>query len=63
MVATNIKWDYEGYDDIILPTEVQIPDNVAYDEEKDIDYQSIDDYLSDMTGFCHNGYSLEQIEE
>ena len=53
MRAENIVWDYEGYDDtgIILPTSVEIPDNVTEDE--------VSDYLSDLTGFCHKGYVLE----
>lgn len=61
-VATCIKWDYEGYDDIILPTEIELPDEVVYAEDNEIDYESIDNYLSDTTGFCHEGYILEDVE-
>ena len=50
--AVNIKWDTDGDAGILasLPGEMEIPD--AMDEE------DIGDYLSDMTGFCHDGYAL-----
>ena len=41
--ATNIEWDTDG-EDIDLPSEVCIPNNIA-DED-------IADYLSDNYGFC-----------
>lgn len=52
MTATNIKWDTDGDENLLkeLPNTIPIPDNVAEDE--------IDDYLSDVTGFCHFGYDL-----
>ena len=56
-VATCIKWETDGYDDIILPTEIEIPTHI-----EDDDYDAIDDYLSDVTGFLHNGYVLEDVE-
>lgn len=54
MKATNIEWDYGEYvdDDILLPTEIEIPENVTEDE--------VSDYLSDLTGFCNKGYILEK---
>lgn len=54
MKATNIEWDYGEYtdEDILLPTEVEIPENITEDE--------VSDYLSDLTGFCHYGYVLER---
>lgn len=52
--ATNIIWDTDGDDKIILPDEVEIPDDVTPD-----DYDSIADYLSDLTGFCVVNFSVD----
>lgn len=55
--AVNIIWDIDEddeNDDISLPTEIDIPDGMTDDDE-------ISDYLSDTTGFCHKGYSLEEV--
>ena len=58
MVARDIKWDIDGYDpnDLDLPTEIEIPKELTNGE---IDYEGIEDYLSNQTGFCHFGYVLE----
>ena len=51
MKAINIKWDIDYVKDLeYLPTEIEIPNGME-DEE-------ISDYLSDVTGFCHEGYQL-----
>ena len=52
MKAINIKWDvdYDG-DEKLLPTEIKIPKGMEYLDD-------ITDYLSDVTGFCHEGYEL-----
>lgn len=52
MKAVNIKWDTDGDTSLeaTLPTEMNIPDNIA--EER------VADYLSDETGFCLFGYNL-----
>lgn len=47
--ATDIKWNTDG-EDIDLPSEIVIPDDFKGD---------IGDYISDVTGFCHFGYSIE----
>ena len=54
-VAIDIKWITDGYDDVILPTEIEIPEDI------EDDFEAISDYLSDMTGFLHSGYVLENI--
>ena len=56
MKATNIKWDTDGDIELLneLPTEIEIPDSIESD-----DFDSIDDYLSNETGYCHFGYDLE----
>lgn len=54
MKAVNILWDVDDPKDLkSLPTEIEIPDGM--DEEDDIS-----DYLSDVTGFCHRGFMLDQ---
>lgn len=53
MKATNIIWDVDCPDDLAeLPEEIEIPVGL-------IDDDAICDYLSDVTGFCHEGYVLE----
>lgn len=49
--AVNIDWDTDG-EDVDLPKEVVIPKSIASDED------AISDYLSNLTGFCHRGFSV-----
>lgn len=58
MKAINIKWDTDGDMDLLneLPTEIEIPEDMT--DEDEIDEEEISDYLSDETGFCHNGFEL-----
>ena len=52
MKAVNILWDLDEENrgnGVTLPTDID-PDD---DDE-------ISDYLSDVTGFCHNGFDLEE---
>lgn len=52
MKAINIMWDVDyDADGVLLPTEIEIPDGMTDEDE-------ITDYLSDVTGFCHGGYTL-----
>lgn len=54
MKAKNIIWNVDDPEDLeYLPTEIEIPEGME-DEDK------ISDYLSDETGFCHKGFSLEE---
>lgn len=62
--ATCIEWDLddddltpEDIDNLDLPDEIGIPDEILAAAEDDED--AIGDYLSDVTGFCHKGYVLE----
>lgn len=50
--ATNILWDTDYDDDGELPTEIDIPEGMTDEDE-------ISDYLSEITGYCHQGYILE----
>lgn len=57
MKAINITWDVDFEEDReTLPTEIEIPDDIADDDD------AISDYLSDVTGFCHLGYELIDSE-
>lgn len=54
MKAVNIRWvtDQDEYDSVVLlPTEITIPKNMT-------DIDEVSDYLSDTTGFLHEGFSL-----
>jgi hypothetical protein len=51
--ATNILWDTDYDDDGELPTEIDIPEGMTDEDE-------ISDYLSEVTGYCHQGYVLEK---
>ena len=56
MKATCIKWVTDEEEVNNLPQEIELPVELTNEE---IDYEGIDDYLSDMTGFLHEGYVLE----
>ena len=50
MKAINIIWDTDG-EDISLPTEIDIPEEMEDEDE-------LENYLSEVTGFCHKGFDL-----
>lgn len=53
MKAMNIEWDVDCQEDLeFLPTEIEIPEGMDDEDE-------ISDYISDVTGYCHNGFSLD----
>lgn len=63
MKATHIDWDTDGIDpeELDLPSEMNIPDDVISDPtNEDTTLDEISDYLSDETGFCHNGFRIEK---
>lgn len=51
--ATNILWDVDYDDNGELPTQIDIPEEMTDEDE-------ITEYLSQVTGFCHEGYTLEE---
>lgn len=53
--AVNIQWDIDPEDDdgVELPNEITIPNDIE-------DEEAISDYISDVTGFCHKGFELEE---
>lgn len=58
MLATEIKWDTDGDTEALasLPTEVEIPQDIADLDDDD----AISDWLSDTFGFCHFGFNIEE---
>ena len=55
LAAINIQWDVDDNEDLeCLPQKVKIPRGMTDDDE-------ISDYLSNLTGYCHFGFSL--VEE
>ena len=54
MKAIDIIWDVDD-DEVLenLPNEIEIPDDIDIDDEEEIS-----DYLSDCTGYCHQGFCL-----
>ena len=52
MKATCIKWDTDG------DKELDVPESIVRNENGEIDYDGIGDYLSDVTGFCHEEFKL-----
>ena len=63
--AINIKWDTDGDKKVFneLPTEMIIPDELEemYKKDKEFALEEISDWLSDETGFCHDGFEIEKI--
>lgn len=59
MKAINIMWDTDGDKKLFeqLPSEIEIPDDMI-DEDGELDEEEVSDYLSDVTGFCHEGFEL-----
>lgn len=55
MKAVNIAWDVDDEEDVALPEEIDIPDGMTDEDE-------ISDYLSEVTGYCHLGFTLDGEE-
>ena len=53
MRATNIKWNVDDENDLErIPDELEIPEGITDEDE-------ISDWISDTTGFLHDGFCLE----
>ena len=67
MKAINIKWDTDGNKRILqdLPTEIIIPDHLEklYESDRENALDEISDWLSEETGFCHDGFEIVEVEE
>lgn len=59
MKAINIEWNvtdddlYDCDENIVLPTVIDIPEYL-----QDADVEDISNYITEKTGFCHNGFDL-----
>ena len=51
----NVKWETDGYD-VDLPTEFEIPEEFI--DKDGIDEDAVSDWLSDKTGWLHNGFDI-----
>ena len=51
LIAEMIEWDIDENDDIELPETIEIPEGITDEDE-------ISDYLSEQTGYCHNGFYI-----
>ena len=58
MKATCIKWDTDGDRELrtSIPKDIELPNELT---DGEVDYDGIDNYLSNEIGFCHFGYILE----
>lgn len=63
--AVNIKWNTDGDKEVLdnLPKEMIIPDELECIYKADLPWAfgRISDWLSDETGFCHNGFKIENV--
>lgn len=61
--AINIQWDTDGDEEALasLPTEVELPEDVFWDnryDNKDEYLDAVSDWLSDTYGFLHYGFTM-----
>lgn len=66
IIATNIEWETDG-EDVDLPEEVVIPENVIPNDVDVDEYingyaEEVEDWLSDIYEFLVCGFILENIE-
>lgn len=55
-VVTDIDWDVDCAKDIeSLPEEISIPSELTAE-----DTDSVSDYITELTGFCHKGFRLRR---
>ena len=58
MKVVNIKWVTDG-SDIVLPSEMEIPEEFI--GENGVDEDLVSDWISDETGWLHDGFEI--VEE
>lgn len=51
----NVKWVTDGYD-VDLPKELEIPERFI--DENGINEDAVSDWLSDETGWLHDGFEI-----
>ena len=58
IVATDIQWDVDDPEDLDkIPTEIPIP-NYVWKEYEDGSEDAVSDYITNLTGYCHGGFTL-----
>ena len=55
ITAKIVEWDKDKDDDTVLPMLVEIPDSILVD---DYDIETVSDYISDASSYCHKGFEL-----
>ena len=60
MKAIKIRWDIDYDDNGDLPMEIEIPENIVKEatDEDGIDDEVISDYITNLTGYCHQGFEI-----
>lgn len=51
LLATKILWDTDNDSTINLPETIKIPQGITKEDE-------ISEYITEQTGFCHNGFTI-----
>lgn len=54
-----IKWETDGYE-VDLPDEIEIPEEFI--NEDGVDEDAVSDWLSDTTGWLHDGFRITSID-
>ena len=64
LLIHNIKWDCDGDNSVELglPTTIMVVNADNYDEDDDESTDILSDHLSDVFGFCHEGFFVEKID-
>lgn len=57
MKVVNIKWVTDG-SDIVLPSEMEIPEEFI--DDNGVDEDLVSDWLSDETGWLHDGFEITE---
>lgn len=57
--VVNIKWETDGYE-VDLPNEFEIPERFI--DENGVDEDAVSDWLSDVTGWLHSGFDIQEVE-
>lgn len=62
-IAFNIQWNTDGSQEIFdsLPKKIVIPDYITKEaEDQDELLDLISDYISNVTGYCHEGFEVKR---
>lgn len=58
-ITATVEWDQDKDDTTKIPTLVEIPDSILVN---DYNIDTISDYLSNASGYCHKGFTLSWPE-